>query len=416
MAKKARRFRKTPQGHQHARRERKALPKIILHQSGSADGGGDFPVSVTGEDTYEFWVPPTREDWKEIKSLAKDYTSDFAIPHQENYWMTDGFSEFMSFGVFNNCVVGFYNRELAFAVASYQIMGRKSKIPPAQKWFLAEDAICRVTRCWEYLMQSVTALIGLDRVATKGVMESLLRRSALDSHLLTPDSVNGLTQVVYTARSPDEALSSIKAGRREVPYLAVDRAAKNLRKEIHAKYEELPWLARVFELAREPAILDLDTLRNGIEHWSPAGSPIRRTIATNREVTIRGGTEIAQYKVLFSLLQNAMGKTKEAIQLTRQALYAYDIPNTLDADSEALIVERIRCNLCEYRYLMPRSLVEIARKYDSIRCPNCRRDSIPDSIEAVGVNQYVFACVVSSYLTDLDMKPSESVLPDWGSL
>jgi hypothetical protein len=66
-------------------------------------------------------------------------------------------------------------------------------------------------------------------------MESLLRRSALDSHLLPPeDSVHGLSRIVYTPRNANEALRDIKAGRKEVPYLAVDRAARNLRKEIFA--------------------------------------------------------------------------------------------------------------------------------------------------------------------------------------
>jgi DNA-directed RNA polymerase subunit RPC12/RpoP len=141
---------------------------------------------------------------------------------------------------------------------------------------------------------------------------------------------------------------------------------------------------------------------------------MRRTIATGREVSIRGRSEVVEPEVLFKLLDSAMRTTKEAIQLTRQALYTSDVPNRLGTNLESLRVERIRCHLCEHRYLVPDALVELYREIDSIRCPNCLKNSPPKAIESIQVNQYVFGCILSSHLADLDQRPRASALPDWG--
>lgn len=273
-----------------------------------------FSIDASPHHTSEYWLTPNSVELREVKKVAASFVRGFGVEPQDLYWSGDSLEQQLL--VFDQTVASFYNRDLAYSVANYLVLGLKQKYPVSQRWYLAEDAISRVSRCWEYLMQAVTALVGLDRIATRSIRDAILQRSNYDVHLL-PVGSRG-QQVLYTPRDSAESLTTIQTGRRELRYQRVDRAAKSLRREIFDEFVGVAGLVRTFELARTPALLDLDTLRNNIEHWTPAGSYLRRTESTAQGTTVRGGKDgLVNPLRLQKLLRDAAGDTAEAIGLVR---------------------------------------------------------------------------------------------------
>lgn len=375
----------------------------------SSQSNEPFAVDTAPEHTTELWSRISDGDWQAIRRRTQKFVSSFPISHQD-LWVDD-LTITLYASVFDNTVTAFFNRDLALSVATYLTLASQSDIPAAQRWYFAEDAVSRVSRCWEYLFQVVRPFIGMDTLAHRGVKDDYLMRAAYDVHFLPKES--GDTSVVYTPIEREAALERVAFGRRELRYATVDRAARQLREEIFKRYHKVHWLVQVFDLARSAEILDLIELRNQIAHWSPAASALRMPIGGRSRMSIRFGPSsgLITEDALRILLVKGMSTTRNAIALARRAIFTADIPNRIGTEPESFAVNGITCPRCDFHFLIPVKLTNAYSTLDTIDCPNCGRDfEIPQRLEEIIVSEYLYGNLLTAHLNRYTRHDVTSVL------
>jgi hypothetical protein len=338
------------------------------------------------------------DHWQEVQSEAERICCSFGFQMDEWSW-TDVMTGLHAM-VLDNLVVAFFNRDLAFAVASFYVVSRNPEYPATQVLYTAEDALTRIARCWEYLFQVVRAFLDLDVVAHRGVKDQALFNSVYDVEFL-PMKQGGVS-VNYNPRPDEDAIKIIAERRKTLQYQVVDRAAKSIRKQIHRRYKSAPWLDELFRLARDPNVLRVKELRDLISHVGSTASRFRYDLGGGVPGEgVSGNAPLVEHRELQRIVPKAVDATKRAIQAARRAVYHSEIPDEVGTDGTRFSAYRCECSLCGTTHLVPNILYDFYSTTGLARCPNCGRHYPPSrSAPETIVGQYIFDTLLSGYLRE----------------
>lgn len=278
--------------------------------------------------------------------LVSKYQDEFRVTLPEKY-LTDG-NPYQA-PVFDSAVCGYFNRDLARAMALAD-WGISRLDDWYELQYLLEDAVIRTCSCWEYLFQHLSYFIDLDKgpLASRWGRDELLGMRAYDYDWVS--GANNVHTLLSVPKPVHEALKGVNAVKNyySFRYLTTQDGSKKFFRHLRDTYAETEWINGIRRLFRAEPTKKLLKLRNDIAHVYSLSNTMafKDSNHLGPPVTaIKAGHEDAHE--VWKLVRSAHKALAKAIPLLRRALIIQDLPNPKEKEAYPFHVHELVCESCQ---------------------------------------------------------------------
>lgn len=362
--------------------------------------GGFSKVQLLQSDYYPSWQYP---DHASIRSLTTKYVSEFSVKVDGG-----GINDAGGFNLipFDDSVVGFFNRDVAHAMAEAEWAMRSDSVTIYQKVYALENAIARHCSCWEYLFQIISVHLQLEDsfYATRDGLRQVLGQAVYDQELIP---VQHGYHVDYYGRSHSESLRIIKDLKKRFDFVNPRFDARAFFKHMKNYYGFSGWLQEVKKLFRDSHTGRVREYRNTFSHVHGLSSVafIDDRRGPTRRVAINGSRlDPVDVAKMWKTLERSHSNLERAIQIVRTAILQSDHPNSKQNEDVEFRARQVKCLHCDVSTFVP--LPDRLPGIDGrVYCQNCgwwpREDEMMDMGNVVDINEVVWQALIGDRLRSM---------------
>lgn len=327
--------------------------------------------------------------------LLSKYQNEFRVTLPEKY-LTDGNPS--QAPVFDSAVCGYFNRDLARAMALADW-----GISHLEDWYevqyLLEDAVIRTCSCWDYLFQHLSYFIDLDQgpLASRWGRDELLGMRAYDYDWIR--GANNVHTLLSVPKPVHEALNSVNAVKNyySFRYLTTQDGSKKFFRHLRDSYAESEWINGIRRLFRDQSTKKLLKLRNDIVHVYSLSNTMALKDSEQLGPPVTGvAFNYEDPHDVWNLLISTHKALAKAIPLLRRALIIQDIPSPKENETHLFHVHELVCGSCHTVTPIPCPIDLCGMVF----CRNCTTWTPEDEVEindAVPVSHVAFASLVHNH-------------------
>lgn len=300
----------------------------------------------------------------------------------------------------DSSVVGFFNRDIAYAGAHF-LASLHCDVPLEYRAYLAEDALIRLSRGWDYLTQVLREHLQLSREVSRAIQWQLIGLNAKQIDFLPAD--NGGTWIQESWRPRREALRRTRTARRQTRVLELTKDVKRLNRAIRRQFRAIEWLEELLTLMKKEETRQARNTRDEIIHVAPLAAAARMGsgVFPGAAMNVGGSIDWGDMERQFVLAHRALA---DAIGLLRRVVRSGDIPPPSAASGVDTAVFEVCCVGCRRQSWFPVALAELGQRAFAVTLCCCCGDWLPrpqpherGDLDIRDVSAHVFALSWNAY-------------------
>lgn len=207
------------------------------------------------------------------KGLVRRYQSDLEARALEHQGTFDVGTAFMGLA-FDSSIGVFFNRDLAYAMASSAEASASETLPETFQYWYMESAVQRLTQCWDYLFQYLVQHCRLHDLVmpSRGSRDDLVTLAGWDQDFEEMD--DGVIRIAERRKPLKRALADMKAQQRNLDYVRTGKRADQFFKAMKRQYAAAWWVDELRSLARHPATRQVREIRDHMTHVETLSAPV----------------------------------------------------------------------------------------------------------------------------------------------
>ncbi|MFF2795343.1 hypothetical protein [Lysinibacillus xylanilyticus] len=270
----------------------------------------------------------------------------------------------------------YFNNDLCISVATSIAITRNTDFNLRTHAYYVENAITRISNCWEYLFIILNQFYQTDLIVGHDIRDNIIYAKCNNIKFIKKRE--GFK--IKITPLPDNQIEEIKPSlekENKLFNISINKKKNTFTKILKQKYTTNERLQSLIDIYFSEEIKEVIALRNEMVHRRSLGS--KYTMAPLAFIPGQGVSIDQQgwysFKEIDIKLEKNLVAIRQAIQLMIDIIFSNDVPNLKLNENIIFFVNKVKCNNCTKTLLINDTILKGLECIEtSVICPNCNSE------------------------------------------